>query len=130
MNTLVLLYFLYLEIGGVGQGKATLLTLSRYMRRSKSQMKIDLLPLVESGLVKVYEEYGGGDYKRYKVALSNEGQAHLDANWEAAMAAYQLHVAQTIALIKERASGKYENTEKRLSKKQAAALLAGQKELF
>lgn len=130
MNTLVLLYFLYLEIGGAGQGKATILTLSRYMRRSKSQMKIDLMPLVESGFIKVYEEYGGGDYKRYKVALSAQGEQHLYDNWDAAMSAYQLHVAQTIELIKERNLGKYPNTEKRVSKKQAAALLAGQKELL
>jgi len=130
MNTLVLLYFLYLELGGVGQGKVTILTLSRYMRRSKSQMKIDLVPLAESGLIKVYEEFGGGDYMRYKIALSPQGQEHLDSNWQAAQTAYQLHVAQTIELIKERNSGKYPNTEKRLSKKQAAQLLAGQKELF
>jgi len=130
MNTLVLLYMLYLEIGGVGQGKVTILKLSRYMRRSKSQMKIDLMPLVESGLVKVFEEYGGGDYKRYQVALSNEGMEYLQLNWDAAMSAYQLHVARTIELINERNSGKYPNTEKKLSKKQAAAILAGQKELF
>jgi len=130
MNTLVLLYMLYLEIGGVGQGKMTILKLSRYMRRSKSQMKIDLLPLAESGLVKVFEEYGGGDYKRYHVALSNEGMEYLQLNWSAVMSAYQLHVAQTIELMEERNSGKYPNTEKKLSKKQAAAILAGQKELF
>jgi len=130
MNTLVLLYFLYLELGGVGRGKVTILTLSRYMRRSKSQMKIDLVPLAENGLIKVYEEYGGGDYMRYKIALSPQGQEHLDNNWDAAMLAYQKHVAETIAIIKERNSGKYPNTEKKLSKKQAAQLLAGQKELF
>jgi hypothetical protein len=130
MNTLVLLYFLYLELGGAGQGKVTILTLARYMRRSKSQMKIDLVPLAEKGLVKVYEEYGGGDYMRYKIALAVAGEVHLNNNWDAAMLAYQKHVAETIAIIKERNSGKYPNTEKRLSKKQAAALLAGQKELF
>jgi len=130
MNTLVLLYFLYLELGGAGQGKVTILTLSRYMRRSKSQMKIDLLPLAESGLIKVYEEYGGGDYMRYKIALSEQGEVHINNNWEATILAYQKHVAETIAIIKERNSGKYPNTEKKLTKKQAAQLLAGQKELF
>lgn len=130
MHTLLILYILYLELGGVGQGKVTILTLARYMRRSKSQMKIDLLPLAESGLVKVYEEFGGGNYKRYKIALSAQGQEHLDENWDAAMLIYQKHVAETIAIIKERNSGKYENTEKRLSKKQIEALAAGQGELF
>lgn len=130
MHTLLILYMLYLELGGAGQGKVTILTLARYMRRSKSQMKIDLLPLAESGLIKVYEEFGGGNYKRYKIALSPQGQEYLDENWDAAMLVYQKHVAETIAIIKERNSGKYENTEKRLSKKQIAALAAGQKELF
>ena len=129
MKTLVLLYFLYLELGGVGQGKATILTLSRYMRLSKSAMKTMLEKVSELGLINVYEEYGGGDYKRYKVSINNAGQEYLDNNWNAAQAQYQQHVAETIALIKERNSGKYAS-DKKLSKKQQAAILAGQKELF
>jgi len=129
MKTLVLLYFLYLELGGVGQGKVTILALSRYMRLSKSGMKIMLEKVAEIGYINVYEEFGGGDYKRYKVAINNAGQEHLDNNWDAAQAEYQQHVAETIALIKERNSGKYA-PDKKLSKKQAAQVLAGQKELF
>lgn len=130
MKTLVLLYFLYLELGGVGQGKATILALSRYMRLSKSAMKTMLEKVSELGLINVYEEFGGGDYKRYKVALNSAGQEYLDNNWNAAQTEYQRHVAETIMLMKERASGKYVNSDKKLSKKQQAQILAGQKELF
>lgn len=129
MNTLVMLYFLYLELGGVGQGKVTILALSRYMRMSKSAMKTMLEKVHALGYINVYEEYGGGDYKRYKVSLNSNGQAYLDDNWEATMTAYHEHVARTIELIKERNSGKYPSGKK-MSKKQADQLLAGQKELF
>jgi len=129
METLVLLYFLYLELGGVGQGKVTILALSRYMRLSKSGMKIMLEKVAELGYVNVYEEFGGGDYKRYKVSLSSAGQAYLDDNWQAALDAYHLHVARTVELIKERNSGKYPS-DKKLSKKVLAQIAAGQKELF
>lgn len=129
MKTLLLLYFLYLELGGAGQGKATILALSRYMRMSKNAMREMLENVAELGLINVYEEYGGGDYKRYKVSLNNAGQEHLDNNWEAVLLEYNRHVAETIALINERNSGKYPS-DKKLSKKQQAAILAGQKELF
>jgi len=129
MKTLVLLYFLYLELGGVGQGKVTILSLSRYMRLSKSAMKTMLEKVSELGLINVYEEFGGGDYKRYKVSINNAGQQHLDNNWDAAQLQYRQHVAETIALIKEANSGKYA-PDKKLSKKAQAAILAGQKELF
>lgn len=130
MKTLVLLYFLYLELGGVGRGKITILALSRYMRLSKSGMKNMLEKVSELGLINVYEEFGGGDYKRYKVSINNAGQEYLDNNWEAAQVQYQQHVAETIMLIKEKNSGKYVNSDKKLSKKAQAQILAGQKELF
>jgi hypothetical protein len=129
METLVMLYFLYLELGGVGQGKVTILALSRYMRLSKSGMKNMLEKVAKLGYINVYEEFGGGDYKRYKVALNNAGQAFLDENWDAAQGAYKLHVARTLELIAERNSGKYPS-DKKLSKKLQAQILAGQKELF
>jgi len=122
MKTLVLLYMLYLELGGVGQGKITILALSRYMRMSKSSMKDMLEKVSELGLINVYEEFGAGDYKRYKIALNNAGQAHLDENWKAAQVEYRRHVSETIELMKERNSGKYPS-DKKLSKKQ-------QKDLF
>jgi hypothetical protein len=130
MKTLVLLYFLYLEIGGAGQGKVTILAIARYMRLSKTAMKKMLVEVAEMGLVDVVEKYGAGDYKKYLISLSADGQGYLDRNFDAAITEYRKHVAETIALINERNSGKYPNTEKRMSKKQAAAIIAGQKELF
>ena len=129
MKTLVLLYMLYLELGGVGQGKVTILALSRYMRLSKSAMKEMLKKVSEMALINVYEEYGNGNYKRYKVAINNAGQDYLNANWGAAMLEYQKHVSETIALMKERNSGKYV-PDRKMSAKEKRQLLAGQKELF
>lgn len=129
MNTLVLLYFLYLELGGVGRGKVTILTIARYMRMSKSGMKDVLEKVNELGYINIYEEFGGGDYKRYKVSLNASGQEYLDSNWQAAQDAYHKHVAETIMLINERARG-VSDSGKKMSKKQAAQILAGQKELF
>jgi hypothetical protein len=129
MKTLVLLYMLYLELGGVGQGKVTILAISRYMRLSKTAMKEMLEKVAEIGLINVYEEYGNGNYKRYKVSINHAGQDYLNENWDAAMIEYQRHVAETVELMRERNSGKYP-TDKKLSKKAQAQILAGQKELF
>lgn len=129
MKTLLLLYFLYLELGGAGQGKATILALSRYMRMSKTAMRDMLITVDKLGYINVYEEFGKGNYKVYKVALNNAGQDFLDDNWEAVQVEYKRHVAETIMLVNERNSGKYPSGKK-LSKKQQAAILAGQKELF
>ena len=129
MKELVILYMLYLEQGGKGRGKVTILILARYMRLSKPTMKQHLEALSDLGYINVYEEFGGGDYKRYKLSLSPQGQEHLENNWNAAMLEYDKHVSETIALIKERNAGKYP-PDKKLSKKTAKQLLAGQKELL
>lgn len=129
MNTLALLYFLYLELGGVGQGKVSILALSRYMRVSKTKMKNDLVTWQDMGLINVYEKFGDGKYKRYLISLSVMGQQHLDENWDAAMIAYRKHVAETIALMKERTSGKYP-PDRKLTKAQLKQVAAGERELF
>lgn len=129
MDTLVLLYMLYLELGGVGQGKVTILKLSRYMRVSKSGMKLFLEKVNELGYINVYEVSGAGNYMVYKASINNAGQAYLDANWDAAREAYHKHVAETVAIINMRASGQLPSGKK-MSKKAVQQLLAGQKELF
>jgi len=55
--------------------------------------------------------------------------ALLNGNWDAVMVEYHKHVAETISLAYEKNSGKYE-PDKKLSKKQQAAILVGQRELF
>lgn len=129
MDTLILLHFLYLELGGVGHGKVTILAMSRYMRLSKSGMKLMLEKVAELGYINVYEEFGGGDYRRYKVALNNAGQEYLDVNWEDAQIAYQKHVAETIAIMKERNNSKQSNGRK-LTTVEMKQIVAGQKLLF
>jgi len=129
MKTLVMLYMLYLELGGAGKGKVTILQLSRYMRLSKTQMKNDLQKVNELGYINVYEQFGKNNYRVYKVSISNDGQQYLEDNWDAAQAEYHKHVAETIALINERNSAKY-SSDKRISKKTASQIIAGQKELF
>lgn len=129
MKTLVLLYFLYLELGGVGQGKVSILKLSRYMRMSKSSMKKMLIQVERLRYIDVTERYGRNNYKQYEVSLSQFGELYLDDNFASAIEAYRQHVAETIAIINERNSGKYPE-QKPLTKKQKAAKAAGQKELL
>jgi hypothetical protein len=92
-------------------------------------MRDMLIAVDKLGYINVYEEFGKGNYKTYKVALNTAGQEFLDDNWDAVQVEYRRHVAETIAIIKERNSDKYPSDKKMLKKLQAQ-LLAGQKELF
>lgn len=126
MKELVLLYYLYLSWGSVGQGKVSILELARWMRKSKTQMREDIFKLAEMNLIDVHVVQTA--QKKYFVSLSTAGQTHLDDNHKEAYQAYRLHVAETIALIKERG---YSSKESRhLSKKEIRSIAAGQKGLF
>jgi len=110
----------------VGQGKVSILELARWMRKSKTQMREDIFKLAEMNLIDVHVVQTA--QKKYFVSLSTAGQTHLDDNHKEAYQAYRLHVAETIALIKERG---YSSKESRhLSKKEIRSIAAGQKGLF
>jgi len=126
VKELVLLYYLYLAWGSVGQGRVSILELARWMRKSKTQMREDIFKLAEMNLIDVHVVQTA--QKKYFVSLSTAGQTHLDDNHKEAYQAYRLHVAETIALIKERG---YSSKESRhLSKKEIRSIAAGQKGLF
>jgi DNA-binding MarR family transcriptional regulator len=126
VKELVLLYYLYLAWGSVGQGKVSILELSRWMRKSKTQMKEDIFKLADMGLIDLHVVQSA--QKKYFVSLSVAGQTHLSDNHKEAYQAYRLHVAETISLIKQR--GYSDKQPQRLSKKEIRAIAAGQKGLF
>lgn len=120
---------IYLSWGTTGQGRVSILELSRYMRRSKSQMRIEVFSLANENLVDVIEVFSAAGSKKLLVQLSAAGDDFLMSNFDAAIAQYHQHVAETIALINERASeAKY--APRKLTKKQRDAIAAGQKEMF
>lgn len=102
MNTLLVLYMIYLSWGTVGQGRVSYLDMSRYLRRSKSQTKNDMLLLAESGLVEIAELFSDAGAKKHFVQLSELGEDYLMQNFDAAILKYHQHVAETIAIINQR----------------------------
>lgn len=125
MKTLVMLYLLYLSWGTVGQGRVSFLEMARYLRRSKTQTKNDLLKLASDGLVDVMALYSDAGAKKYYVQLSDVGDAYLMQNFDAAILQYHEHVAMVIADIQAANKGNI-YAPKRMNKKELAAIAAGQ----
>jgi predicted ArsR family transcriptional regulator len=129
VNTLLILYLIYLSWGTAGQGRVSFLELSRYLRKSKSGVRLDMANLSDEGLVEVVMTFTFGGGNKYYVSLSDKGQDFLMANFDAARDAYHQHVAETILVIKARAKdGMYE--PRKLSKKEVRAIEAGQIGMF
>lgn len=125
MKTLVMLYLIYLSWGTVGQGRVSFLEMARYLRRSKTQTKNDLLKLANDGLVDVIEFYSDAGAKKYFVQLSSNGDDFLMQNFDAAVLQYHEHVAMVIADI-HAARNSVPYAPKKMSKKEIAAISAGQ----
>ena len=125
MNTLLILYLIYLSWGTVGQGRVSILEMSRYLRRSKSQTRSDLFSLADSGLVEIITLYSDAGAKKYFVQLTSLGDDFLMQRFDAAIDVYHQHVAETVLAMKERAK-ESEFSPKRMSKKERAAIAAGQ----
>jgi len=125
MKTLVMLYLIYLSWGTVGQGRVSFLEMARYLRRSKTQTKNDLLKLARDGLVDVTMFYSDAGAKKYFAQLSPQGDDYLMRNFDAAILQYHEHVASIIAEINERNAG-LQHAPKKLSKKSIEAALNGQ----
>lgn len=120
---------IYLSWGTVGQGRVSILEMARYMRRSKTQMRDDLFVMADNGLVDIVTLYSDKGAKKHFVQLSDDGDAYLMLNFDAAIAQYHQHVAETILIISERSkTASYD--VKKLSKKEREAIASGQKGLF
>lgn len=129
MRTLLTLYLIYLSWGTVGQGRVSILEMSRYLRRSKTQTKIDLLAIANEGLVDIIELYSDAGAKKHFAQLTEKGDEYLMQNFDAAIAEYHRHVAETILIINQKAA-EAQFSPRKLSKKEREAIAAGQKELF
>ena len=129
MKTLVILYMIYLSWGTAGQGRLSILELSRYLRRSKSQMRNDILYLAKEGLLEITRLYSDAGSEKLMVQLSAAGGNFLMERFDAAMLEYQKHVAETIEIINMRTRVGASHPQK-LSRKQIEAINAGQKGLF
>lgn len=129
MNTLLILYLIYLSWGTVGQGRISILEMARYLRRSKTQTRKDLFYLADEGLVDVVETHTDKGSVKLYVQLSDTGQEYLMQNFDAAIQRYHIHVYDTILAIKLKyKAGEF--TPKKLTKKQREAIAAGQKEML
>lgn len=129
MNTLLYLYLIYLSWGGEGQGRVSILEMARYLRISKTEARSRMFELAKMDYVEVIETYSDKGSKKLYLELAQAGQDLLMENYDAAIDAYHLYVAETVEAIKARNKEKM-STPKKLSKKQLAQIEAGQKELF
>lgn len=129
MEQLVVLYFIDLTFGSVGQGRVSIHDLARWFRVAKPTAKRFMDKMVDDGLVvahRISAKVGHGFIIKY--AMTADGKVHLDDHYEAAYQLYRIHVARILAAIE---AEKRETPEyRKLSKKERAAIEAGQKELF
>lgn len=129
MNTLLYLYLIYLSWGTEGQGRVSILEMSRYLRLSKTETRSRMFEMAKLDYVEIIETFSAKNSKKLYVQLGEIGQDFLMANFDAAVDAYHLHVRETIEAIAARRKEKFYEP-KPLTKKQLAAIEAGQKELF
>lgn len=129
METLVVLYFIDLTYGAVGQGSVSLLDLSKWCLVSKPTALEFMRKMEKGGLVKIHEvsaKRGHGFI--YKFTMTHEGKVYLDDNYPSAYELYRIQVARIIEAIKVRNRGHDEHPM--LSPKERRQLAAGQKGLF
>jgi len=129
MNTLLILYLLYLCWGTVGQGRESILAMARYLRVSKTTMRNWAFDLAEQGLIDIEILYSDKGSQKLMLSLSETGEDFLMSRFSAAALVYHEHVARTIELIHEKNKTALYGPKK-LTKKQREAIAAGQKELF
>lgn len=128
MEELVVLYFIDLTYGGVGQGRVSRADLARWFRVSKPTVVKFMDKMVADGLVNEHEI---GSMKStgfiVKYSLTVEGKNWLDDNFPTAYELYRIQVAKIIAAIEAQ---KPEPEYRKLTEKEKRQIEAGQKELF
>ena len=130
MNILLVLYLIYLSWGTVGQGRVSFLEMSRYLRKSKSQTKTDMLKLAEDGLLDVTMLFSPAGARKYFVSMTSAGDDFLMLNFDAAIDAYHQHVAETVLVLQAKMKERPYETHKRLSKRERDAAVNGQLNMF
>lgn len=127
MENLIILYFIYLSSGVIGQSKVSILDIARWMRTTKPTVKKRLDTLVGVGYLDKFVKYSNGKPYRWSYAMTDKGQEYLDSVRDEAYQAYKMHVAKTIEAIK--ASSKATEIAP-ITKKQAKQESNGQKRML
>lgn len=128
MEYLVILYFIDLTFGAVGQGRVSRNDLATWLMKSKPTVTKIMDKMIDSGLVKrhnVSALKGHGFIVKY--SMTTEGKEYLDNNYPSAYEAYRIQVARVLAAIEAK---KPEPEYRKLSAKEKRQIEAGQKELF
>lgn len=129
MELLVVLYFIDLTFGSVGQGRVSRNDLARWFRVSKPTVAKFMNKMVDDGLVNqhnVSARKGHGFIIKY--SMTRDGKYHLDNHFEAAYDLYKIQVVRVMEAIKAQNASSVEYGK--LSAKEKRQIEAGQKELF
>jgi len=128
MEILVVLYFIDLTLGSVGQGKVSVNDLARWFRVSKPTVVKFVTKMIEARLVnqhRISAKTGNGFILKYSMTVA--GKELLDNHYDAAYDLYRIQVAKILAAIEaDREPVEYRT----LTAKEKRQLEAGQKELF
>lgn len=128
MEELVVLYFIDLTFGSVGQARVSRNDLSRWFRVSKPTVAKFMDAMVKKGLVNMHEI---GSMKStgfiIKYSMTVEGKAWLDDNYPSAYELYRIQVAKILAAIEAK---KPEPEYRKLTAAEKRQIDAGQKEMF
>jgi len=128
MEVLVVLYFIDLTFGSVGEGRVSVHDLARWFRVSKPTVVKFVAKMIESGLViqhRISAKTGNGFILKYSMTVS--GKQHLDNHYDAAYDLYRIQVAKILAAIE---ADKEPSEYRKLSSYEKRQIEAGQKELF
>jgi DNA-binding MarR family transcriptional regulator len=128
MEKLVVLYFIDLTFGSVGQGKVSRNDLARWFMTSKPTVARFMDAMVKEGLVNQHE-IGSNKTSGFivKYSMTKEGKEYLDNHFDAAYDLYRIQVAKVLAAIEAK---KPAPEYRELSAKEKRQIAAGQKELL
>jgi len=128
MEILVVLYFIDLTYGSVGQGRVSVNDLARWFRVSKPTVVKFVAKMIENGLViqhRISAKTGHGFMLKYSMTVL--GKEHLDNHYDAAYDLYRIQVAKILAAIE---ADKEPPEYRKLSAYEKRQIEAGQKELL
>lgn len=129
MEYLLILYFIDLTFGSVGQGRVSRNDLATWLMISKPTVDKRMAKMVADGLVTRHEISAlKGHGFIIKWSMTVEGKQWLDDHYDAAYEAYKHQVAKVMRAVNDR--NKVHEEYRKLSAKEKRQIEAGQKEMF
>lgn len=129
MEILVVLYFIDMTFGGVGQGRVSRNDLATWFMVSKPTVARFMKMMMDKELVSEHQissKVGHGIIIKY--SMTAKGKQHLDEHFDAAYELYKVQVARVIGAIKQKYGTWTPYVE--LTPKEKRQIAAGQKGLF